>query len=105
MGVPLWLRRKTPQEMGRLYEKKLAKKLGVKPQPASGALPFYKEDIELGNFLIQVKHTTKKQYTLKAKDLKDLVRNATKVGKEPVMIIFMDGKTWYLTNESTFSNA
>jgi len=94
MAVPKWLKDKTPQEKGRRYEKKLAKKLGGRAQPASGALPFFKEDIELGKFLIQVKRTDKKQYTLKAKDLKDLVRHAVKIGKEPVMIIFMDGKPW-----------
>lgn len=94
MTVPKWLNEKTPQEKGRRYERKLAKKLGVKPQPASGALPFYKEDIELDKCLIQVKLTDKKQFILKAADLKMLVRNAVKVGKTPVMILNIDGRAW-----------
>jgi len=70
--------------------------LGVKPQPASGALPFYKEDIETETFLIQVKRTGKKQFTLKADDLKTLARNAAKVGKIPVMIVNLGGRDWSL---------
>ena len=96
MAIPNWLNNKTPQDKGRNFEKDLAKKLGVKPQPASGALPHYKEDIETNEFLIQVKTTEKKQYTIKASDLKDLVRHAVKIGKEPMMIIKLDGKTWSL---------
>lgn len=94
MSVPKWLKEKSPQEKGRRYERKLAKKLGVKPQPASGALPFYKEDIETGEFLIQVKRTGKKQFTLKSDDLKTLTRNAVKAGKIPVMIVNLEGQDW-----------
>lgn len=96
MTVPKWLKEESPQDKGRRFEKKLAKKLGVKPQPASGALPFYKEDIELKDFLIQVKHTTKKSYTLKADDLKTLARNAAKIGKKPLMVVNLGGKAWAL---------
>ncbi len=96
MAVPSYLKGKTPQEKGRRYEKKLAKKLGVKAQPGSGAFPLYKEDIELDDCLIQVKTTTKKSYTLKNDDLKTLVRNATKVGKIPVMVINIGGRAWSL---------
>lgn len=94
MTIPRWLKDKSPQEKGRIYEKSLAKKLRVPPQPASGALPFRKEDIEYQNFLIQVKSTSKKQYSLKSKDLKDLVRHAVKIGKDPLMVVIMDNRTW-----------
>ncbi len=94
MAVPKWLKEKSPQDKGRRYEKKLAKKLGVKPQPASGALPFYKEDIEFGDFLIQVKHTTKKSYTVKLDDLNALRRNAVKVGKHPMLVLSIGGFNW-----------
>ncbi|KKM19224.1 hypothetical protein LCGC14_1657830 [marine sediment metagenome] len=97
MAVPKWLKDKTPQEKGRRYEKKLAKKLGVKAQPGSGAFPFYKEDIELDKCLIQVKHTGKKQFTLKADDLKTLVRSAVKIGKAPIMIVKLGGREWAIT--------
>ncbi len=94
MAVPKWLKEKSPQEQGRLYERKLAKKLGVKPQIASGALPFAKEDIEFGDFLIQVKHTTKKSYTLKLEDLTKLRNNATKIGKHPMLVLNIGGFQW-----------
>lgn len=94
MPLPKWLQEKSPQEKGRRYEKKLAKKLGVKPQPASGALPFYKEDIETDEFLIQVKHTTKKSYTIKLEDLNTLRRNAAKVGKIPMLYLSIGGFNW-----------
>lgn len=94
MAIPKWVNGKTPQEKGRQYERKLAKKLGVKPQPGSGAFPLYKEDIETGTFLIQVKRTGKKQFTLKSDDLKTLVRNAVKIGKIPVMVVNLEGQDW-----------
>ncbi len=94
MGVPSWLKDKSPQEKGRRYEKKVAKKLGDKPQPASGALPFYKEDIEFEDFLIQVKHTTKKSYTIKLEDLTKLRVNAAKIGKHPMLILSIGGFQW-----------
>jgi len=94
MAIPKWVNEKSPQEKGRRYERKLAKRLGVKPQPASGALPFYKEDIETDEFLIQVKHTTKKSYTVKLEDLNALRRNAAKVGKIPMLYLSIGGFNW-----------
>ena len=94
MAIPKWVNEKSPQEKGRRYERKLAKKLGVKPQPASGALPLYKEDIETDEFLIQVKHTTKKSYTVKLEDLNTLRRNAAKVGKIPMLYLSIGGFNW-----------
>lgn len=94
MAIPKWLKDKTPQEKGRRYEKKLAKELRVKPQPASGALPLYKEDIEFEDWLIQVKHTTKKSYTIKLEDLTKLRNNATKIGKHPMLVLNIGGFQW-----------
>jgi len=94
MPVPRWLNGKTPQEKGRHFEKKLAKRLGGRTQPASGALPFYREDVVAGQYLIQAKRTDKQQYTLKVSDLNTLVVNAVKVGKLPLMILWMGGRQW-----------
>lgn len=87
MALPKWIRRKSPQDEGRRYEKKLAKKIGGRVQPASGATPFYKEDISSDIWLVQVKTTTKDSYTLKIKDLETLRTNALKVGKIPLMVL------------------
>lgn len=66
----------------------------MKPQPGSGAFPLYKEDIETDEFLIQVKHTTKKSYTVKLEDLNALRKNAAKVGKIPMLYLSIGGFDW-----------
>jgi len=94
MVIPRWLNGQTAQEKGRRFEKKLAKHLGGKTQPASGALPFHREDVVTREYLIQVKRTDKQQYTLKVGDLNTLVVNAVKAGKLPLMILWMNGRQW-----------
>jgi len=94
MVVPRWLNGQTAQEKGRRFEKKLARRLGGRPQPASGAFPFHREDVVAGECLIQVKRTDKQQYTLKVSDLNKLVVNAVKAGKSPLLILWMGGRQW-----------
>lgn len=94
MTIPGWLDARTPQEKGRRFEKALAKKLRGRLQPASGALPFRKEDISVGSYLVQAKRTDKRQYTLKLADLNALVVHAAKAGKLPVLILWMGGRQW-----------
>lgn len=92
--IPNWLNKKTPQQLGRDAEKRLAKKVGGKVQPGSGAFPQYKEDVQNDSYLIQLKRTEKKQYTLKLKDLEAVRINAIKVGKIPAFVIEMGGRTY-----------
>jgi len=92
MGIPAWLRDKTPQVEGRKFEKRLAKKVGGRVQPGSGAFSGFKEDVLTSDTLIQLKKTTKSQYTLKLSDLETLRVNAVKIGKEPVFVISMGGR-------------
>lgn len=94
MVVPRWLNGQTAQEKGWRFEKKLAKRLGGRPQPASGAFPFHREDVVAGEYLIQVKRTDKQQYTLNMSDLNKLVANAVKAGKSPLLILWMGGRQW-----------
>lgn len=105
MAVPRWLNGKTPQEKGRRFEKKLAKRLGGRTQPASGAFPFHREDVVAGEYLIQVKRTDKQQYTLKVSDLNTLVVNAVKVGKLPLMILWMGGRQWAIAPYGVVADA
>ena len=53
----------TPE--GRLcdeHEDRVAKKMGGKKQPASGALPMHKGDILSGDFLVEAKTSGKKSF-------------------------------------------
>lgn len=92
--IPKWLNGDTPQEKGRKFERKLAKKLGGRVQPGSGAVPFAKEDVKTETHLIQCKSTTKRQYTIKLDDLETLRQNAIKVGKQPCFVLRIGNMTW-----------
>lgn len=95
MSVPRWLKNlESPQMKGRKAEKKYAKKWGARTQPASGALPFNKEDLENDEYLIQLKTTGAKQFILKLKDLVILRTHAIKVGKKPLLVLEMGGRLW-----------
>lgn len=94
MSVPRWMQPQSPQDKGRKAEKKMAKKVGGRAQPASGATPLYKEDITTATHLIQVKTTTKKSYTIKLKDLEDLRTNALRVGKRPALFLHIGDRSW-----------
>jgi len=95
MSLPPWLKKeKSPQDRGRDFEKKIAKKCKVKPQPGSGNTPFYKEDLQPGEYLVQVKSSGKKQHTVKKEDLQALRVNAAKIGKYPMYLFEIDGEIW-----------
>jgi len=69
-------------------EKKVAKDLiGGKRQIASGALPFWKNDVSSDNWLVEHKYTDAKSYTVKKLIFKDVIINAFKEGKLPAMVI------------------
>ena len=97
MSVPNWLDGKSPQVRGRKFEKTLAKKVGGRVQPGSGAIPFFKEDIDSKTHLIQCKMTTKKQYILHESDLNVRTINALKAGKLPALFLKMGKKIWGIT--------
>ena len=94
---PKWLDKKTPQEQGRVFEKRFAKKVKGRVQPASGATPMYKEDVITDTHLIQVKTTTKQSYVLKLEDLETLRENALKVGKRPALFLHIGQRSWKIT--------
>jgi len=73
------------QKDGRVTEKKLAKELGAKVHPASGALRI-KNDASDDEVLYEIKDANK-SYTLTAGDLHQLWKEAVKQDKEPVFIV------------------
>jgi|GEM_PF-6409452 len=95
MSIPRWLKGKTPQVRGRGIEKQLAKGLGARVQPGSGAFPGIREDIKDLNYLYQVKSTDKKSIVVKLEDLEKLRENAIKGGREPVFVIVIGGRSWF----------
>lgn len=91
-------------ENWRQAEKKIAKKVGGRVQPGSGCLSpsGLKEDVRSEKHLIQVKATSKKRYILKRDDLDKLVHNALSIGKTPVMVLTMWGKSFVIMREEDF---
>lgn len=73
-------------------EKKTAKDFsGGKKQIASGALPFWKQDIQSDNFLIEHKYTEAKSFSIKKQYFSDITNEAFKLGRLPMMVIeFID---------------
>jgi len=78
------------QVQGRVTEKDILKKRGIKNHPNSGAGSI-KYDGSDNETIVEVKDANK-SYTLKGKELGDLYRHAAKEGKDGVFIIrFTDG--------------
>jgi hypothetical protein len=73
-------------------EKKTAKDFsGGQATIASGALPFWKQDIQSDNFLIEHKYTEAKSFSIKKIYFKSITEEAFKIGRLPMMVIeFID---------------
>jgi hypothetical protein len=95
------LKRKKPinpiGHAGRLSEARLAKKLGGKAQPASGAMLGAKGDIDLGPVLLEAKSTISDSLSVKFDWLAKIAQEARNVGKTPALaisFIALSGKAW-----------
>lgn len=73
-------------------EKETAKDfVGGQKTIASGALPFWKQDIHSDNFIIEHKYTEAKSFSIKKRYFSDITNEAFKLGKLPMMVIeFID---------------
>ncbi len=80
-------------------EKGIAKRLGGKQQPRSGAGPWRKHDVDQGDFLIEAKYTDAKSMTIKLADWEILRRRARTEGKLPMYHIEMGGRRLVVTEE------
>lgn len=72
---------------GRVSERKVAKHLGGKLKPASGAMQSAKGDIELPEFLVEAKSTVKDSISIKREWLKKIGQEALGVNKYPAVSI------------------
>lgn len=68
-------------------EKRIAKDIGGKVQPASGARWGHRRDVKSDNYLIEAKTTSQDSYSLKDADLAFLKKQAYQAGKIPAYII------------------
>lgn len=79
-------------ESGRISEKRLAKKLGGRLRPASGALQGAKGDMTLGNVLIEAKSTVGRSFSVKHEQLAKIAKEARDQGMIPALSIsFING--------------
>jgi hypothetical protein len=78
---------KLASKFGAECERRVAKMTGGRTRPASGARWFAKGDVKTPTHLLQVKATTKKQYTLRLADLQEIERQAAAEDKEAAMIV------------------
>jgi hypothetical protein len=76
----------TPQELGRQYEKELAKRLGLKQTSASGAKWYDQGDLKSQKVLIEVKHTLKPSFPLSEK-LFGKLKKQKKIGQIPIVVV------------------
>lgn len=72
---------------GRASERLLAKSLGVKAQPASGAMQGAKGDIDLDTVLMEAKSTSTKTLSLQLEWLAKIAHEARTQGKSPALAV------------------
>ena len=89
-------------------EKNIAKQLGGKKQPNSGATPFLKGDVKTSDFLIEAKTQieNKKSFTVKKEWLDKNKEEAFSIGKEFSALAFNFGglnnkDNYYIIDEFT----
>jgi hypothetical protein len=97
MNVPYLLRRNQHKigKSGRASEQRLAREMGGRARPASGAMEGAKGDIVFGEVLLEAKSTTNLSLALKHSWLDKIAREARALGKTPalsVSFIREDGK-------------
>ena len=87
------------QEMSQFHEKRLAKKVGGLPTPASGAFWSRKGDVRSKDLLIEHKWTGKDRYTIKAETLEKICTEAVLDGRTPVFAMDVGGRSYVLMEE------
>lgn len=89
-------------------ETKVAKTLGLKMQPNSGATPFAKGDLKDENLLVECKTLTRKQKsrTLEKEWLTKLQEEQLAMGKQLSALVFDfgDGENFVVLSEQDFNN-
>lgn len=84
MKNPLLARYGKPRH-GQRSERRVAKKLGSRPNPGSGALPGAKGDVTRPKFLIELKATGKESYRIEKKVLDKIKKEALDKNRVPAL--------------------
>jgi hypothetical protein len=95
---------------GRRSERQVAKRIGAKLTPNSGARPGAKGDMVVGEFLVEAKSTMHESMSIKRAWLSNVVDEALKAGKYPAVSITFthgngdtkEGGGWVLVPERLF---
>lgn len=75
----------------RKIEVLVADLLGLKRQPLSGGSWFAKEDAKSGEYICQIKSTSRNGYRIKKQDLHDLMKNSRLTHTKPLfVVVFVD---------------
>jgi hypothetical protein len=82
-------------------ERRIANMTGGNTTIASGALPFDKADVRVGDTRIECKRTDKNSIILK-KDYLLKLKNQCKINETPVVNIEIQDENWYLVTEEDF---
>lgn len=80
-------------------ERGIARRLGGRQQPRSGAGPWRKHDVDQGDFLIEAKYTDVGSYRLTVKEWEVLRRRARLEGKLPMYHVEMGGRRLVIVEE------
>ena len=75
------------------YETKVAKDItGGFVQPASGALPYWKQDVRGKFWLVEHKYTEAKSFSIKKDYFEEVLKNAFKDDKLPALVVEFPNK-------------
>ena len=87
--LPYVLRRNQHRigKAGRKSEKRVAKELGARERPASGAMPGAKGDMEVRRALLEAKSTTGNSISVSLDWLAKIAREARSDGKTPALTV------------------
>ncbi len=77
-------------------EKKIAKAVDGKVTPASGAIPFWKNDVHSEYWHIEAKYTDKNSYAINKKMLDTLTKEAQKNWKLPSLVVEFSPREIYV---------
>ena len=84
------------------HEKRLAKAVGGRTTPASGAFWSRKGDVQADDILIEHKWTGKDRYTVTGDTLRKIYTEAVLAGRTPVFMMDVEGASWVLLTEGDF---
>ena len=98
-----WRTMKTEgQKQSQKHEKRIAKLVGGKPTPASGAFWSNKGDVRSDDLLVEHKWTGKLSVTIQSKVLKKITREAILEGRQPVLGLHLDGENYVVLLEDDY---